>query len=73
MQRGEADMNRVVGRTVLPSARGFGSGYIAPVLAKEKKRDSLRTLVRDLIEQHGEPGPKDIKWAERMLPPRRRG
>ena len=49
------------------------SGYIARVLAEQEKRDSLRTLLRDLIKQHGEPGPEDIKWAERMLPPRRRG
>jgi len=49
------------------------SGYIAWVLAQEESRDSLRTLLRDLIQQHGEPGPEDIKWAERMLPPRRRG
>ncbi|MBS1874309.1 MAG: toxin-antitoxin system antitoxin subunit [Acidobacteria bacterium] len=49
------------------------SGYIASVLAEQEKRDSLRTILRDLIEQHGEPGPEDIKWAERMLPRRGRG
>ena len=49
------------------------SGYIANVLAEQEKRDSLRTLLRDLIEQHGEPAPEDIKWAERMLPRRGRG
>jgi len=49
------------------------SGYIARVLAEQEKRDSLRTLLRDLIDQHGEPGPEDIKWAERMLPRRPRG
>lgn len=49
------------------------SGYIASVLAEQEKRDSLRGLLRDLIEQHGEPAPEDIKWAERMLPRRRRG
>ena len=49
------------------------SGYIAGVLAEQEKRDSLRTLLRDLIEQHGEPAPEDIKWAERMLPGRARG
>jgi hypothetical protein len=49
------------------------SGYIARVLAEQEKRDSLRTLLHDLIEQHGEPAPEDIKWAERMLPRRGRG
>ena len=49
------------------------SGYIARVLAEHEKRESLRTVLRDLIEQYGEPGPEDIKWAERALAPRRRG
>ncbi len=49
------------------------SGYIAGVLAEQENRDSLRALLRDLIAQHGEPAPEDIKWAERMLPRRRRG
>ena len=49
------------------------SGYIASVLAEHEKRDSLRTLLRDLIERHGEPAPEDIQWAERMLPRRKRG
>jgi hypothetical protein len=49
------------------------SGYISGVLADEEKRDSLRGLLRDLVKQHGEPGPEDIEWAERMLPRRRRG
>ena len=47
------------------------SGYIAQVLAEHDKRESLRVLLRDLIEQHGEPAAKDIKWAERALAPRR--
>src|SRR5579871_5473150 len=42
------------------------SGYIASVLAEQEKRDSLRTLLRDLIEQHGEPASEDSKWAERV-------
>jgi Arc/MetJ-type ribon-helix-helix transcriptional regulator len=49
------------------------SGYIASVLAEQEKRDSLRTLLRDLIDQHGEPATEDIKWAERMLPRRGQG
>ena len=47
------------------------SGYIALVLAEHEKRDSLRALLRDLIEQYGEPSTKEIKWAERALAPRR--
>jgi hypothetical protein len=47
------------------------SGYIARVLAEHEKRESLRVLLRDLIEQYGEPAAKDIQWAERALAPRR--
>ena len=47
------------------------SGYIALVLAEHDKRESLRVVLRDLIEQHGEPAAKDIEWAERALAPRR--
>jgi len=49
------------------------SGYIAGALAEQEERDSLRVLLRDLIEQHGKPAPEDVKWAERMLPRRGRG
>jgi hypothetical protein len=49
------------------------SGYIAQVLAEHERRESLRVLLQDLIEQHGEPAAEDIKWAERALAPRRRG
>ena len=47
------------------------SGYIARVLAEHERGESLRALLRDLIEQYGEPMAKDIKWAERALAPRR--
>jgi len=33
---------------------------------------SLEVLLQDLIEQHGEPTPQDIEWAERVLAPQRR-
>jgi hypothetical protein len=49
------------------------SGYISGLLAEREKRDSLRALLRDLIQQHGETAPEDVKWAERMLPRRGRG
>ena len=49
------------------------SGYIARVLAEHEKRESLRALLHDLIEQYGKPGAEDIKWAESVLAPRQRG
>ena len=49
------------------------SGYIARVLAEHERRESLRALLRDLIEQYGEPEAEDIKWAKRALSPRRQG
>ncbi len=47
------------------------SGYISSVLEEQERRESLRELLRDLIQQHGEPAAKDIKWAERALEQRR--
>jgi hypothetical protein len=47
------------------------SGYIAQVLAEHEKGESLRALLRDLVEQYGESAAEDIKWAERALAPRR--
>ncbi|MBL8239058.1 MAG: hypothetical protein JNM66_16670 [Bryobacterales bacterium] len=47
------------------------SGYISSVLAESERRESLRTLLRDLVEQFGEPAAEDIEWAERALPSRR--
>jgi hypothetical protein len=49
------------------------SGYIAQVLAEQERRESLRELLRDLVAEHGEPSREDIKWAKRVLAPRRRG
>jgi hypothetical protein len=48
------------------------SGYIARALAEHEKRESLQALLRDLIEQYGEPGKEDMKWATRALAARRR-
>ena len=47
------------------------SGYIARALAEQERRESLQALLRDLIEQYGEPAVEDVKWAERALAPRR--
>ena len=41
------------------------------MLAEQERRESLGELLRDLIEQHGEPAAKDIQWAERALERRR--
>jgi Arc/MetJ-type ribon-helix-helix transcriptional regulator len=43
------------------------SGYIARALTEQERRESLRELLRDLAEQHGEPAAKDLRWAERAL------
>lgn len=47
------------------------SGYISRVLAEQQRRESLQQLLTDLVEHHGQPSAKDIKWAERALPQRR--
>ena len=60
-----------VHREVRAGRAGSVSGYIATVLAEQERRESLRELLQDLIEQHGEPSAKDIKWAERALEQRR--
>jgi hypothetical protein len=54
-------------REVRAGRAGSVSGYIARVLAEQERRESLQELLRDLIEQHGKPAAKDIKWAERAL------
>jgi hypothetical protein len=56
-----------VHREVRAGRAGSVSGYIAQVLAEHERRESLRVLVRDLIEQHGKPTAADVKWAERVL------
>ena len=60
-----------VHREVRAGRAGSVSGYIARVLAEQERRESLQELLRDLMEQHGEPAAKDIKWAERALEQRR--
>jgi len=60
-----------VHREVRAGRAGSVSGYITRVLVEQERRESLRELLRDLIEQHGEPAAKDTKWAERALEQRR--
>jgi Arc/MetJ-type ribon-helix-helix transcriptional regulator len=60
-----------VHREVRAGRAGSVSGYIARVLADQDRCESLRELLRDLTEQHGEPAAKDIKCAERALEQRR--
>jgi Arc/MetJ-type ribon-helix-helix transcriptional regulator len=43
------------------------SGYIARVLAEYEQRESLKKLVSDLIEEHGEPKKEERAWARRAL------
>ena len=47
------------------------SGYIAQVLSEHERGESLQAVLRDLIEEYGEPTAKDTQWAERVLAPRR--
>jgi Arc/MetJ-type ribon-helix-helix transcriptional regulator len=60
-----------VHQEVLAGRANSVSGYITRVLAEHEKSESLRALLRDLIEQYGEPTVKDTKWAERALASRR--
>ena len=47
------------------------SGYIARVLAEHERRESLRMLPRDLIDQYGKLAAEGNRWAQRALTPRR--
>jgi hypothetical protein len=47
------------------------SGYIARALAEHERRESLRTLVDDLIAEHGAPTQQEKQWAKRVLARRR--
>jgi hypothetical protein len=66
-----ADQLAKVKREVRAGRADSVSGYIARVLAEQEKRESLRALLLDLIEQHGPPAAEEIQWAERALTPRR--
>lgn len=38
---------------------------------EQQNRESVRSVLRDLIEQYGSPSAADVEWAERALPSRR--
>jgi len=67
------DQRARVQREVRAGRADSVSGYIARVLAEHERHESLRALLRDLVEQYGEPEAEDIKWAKRALAPRRQG
>ena len=67
-----SDQLQKVHREIRAGRADSVSGYIAQVLAEHERRESVRELLRDLVEQHGEPAAEDVKWAERALA-RRRG
>lgn len=50
-----------VNREVRAGRADSVSGYIAQVLAEQEKRESLRALLRDLIEKQGAPGAEDLQ------------
>ena len=60
-----------VHREVRAGRAGSVSGYISQVLGEQERRESLREALRDLMERHGKPAAKDIKWAVGALAQRR--
>ena len=63
------DQSAKVHREIQAGRADSVSGYIAQVLAEHEGRESLPTLLRDLIEQHGKPSAEDVKRAKRALAP----
>lgn len=43
------------------------SSYIARAIDRQGREESLDTLIRDLISQHGAPTAKDNAWAKHVL------
>ena len=66
-----AEQLAIVHREVRAGRADSVSGYISTVLAEHSKRESVRALLRDLIEQYGKPSGSDVKWAERALAKRK--
>jgi Arc/MetJ-type ribon-helix-helix transcriptional regulator len=61
-----------VRRAVRDGRAASVSGYIHQALAEQERRESLDSLVRDLIAAHGEPTQSEVAWAKRALARRRR-
>lgn len=52
----------------IPAGRADSvSGHSSQAYAEQEHRESLRALLKDLVEQHGKPPAEDIEWAERAL------
>jgi Arc/MetJ-type ribon-helix-helix transcriptional regulator len=66
----EAQLARVR-RAVRSGQAESVSGYIAQVLEEHEERQSLRQLVDELVEAHGEPTKEERAWARRALAKRR--
>ncbi len=62
--RYDAGMKRAKITTRLPK----GNRVVA---AEPEERESLRRLLRGLVDQYGEPADADIQWALRVLTPRK--
>jgi Arc/MetJ-type ribon-helix-helix transcriptional regulator len=60
-----------VRRAVRAGKAASVSGYITQALAEQERQESLQTLVRDLIAEHGEPTRQEAAWARRALARRR--
>jgi Arc/MetJ-type ribon-helix-helix transcriptional regulator len=61
-----------VNRAVKAGRADSVSGYITRALVEQEREESLRSLVRDLIAQHGEPTQQEKLWAKRVLRGQRR-
>lgn len=48
------------------------SAYVADAVAAYRREDSLRSLVDDMIAQHGKPSREDYAWADRVVTAARR-
>ena len=64
-----ARMRRAVQSGRVPSV----SAYVVRALEDQDREESLRSLVRDLVTEHGEPTQEEEAWARRVLRRKRPG